>query len=108
MEQGDPGGQHQARVARPPADVPERPFREIGGAAEPTNIRADVAYWALLGHREMSDLSPQSGPKRTLIRPLSPVRAEPGASHPADRPRSCSSCPRDGRPGPRPPLQAGA
>ena len=26
---------------------------------------------ALLGPREMSDLSPQSGPKRTLIRPRS-------------------------------------
>ena len=25
-----------------------------------------VAYWALLGSREMFDLSPQSGPKRTL------------------------------------------
>src|SRR5262245_4748163 len=28
---------------------------------------------ALLGPREMSDLSPQSGPKRTLIRSLSPI-----------------------------------
>jgi tripartite-type tricarboxylate transporter receptor subunit TctC len=26
--QGDPGGQHQARVARPPADVPQRPLSE--------------------------------------------------------------------------------
>jgi hypothetical protein len=28
---------------------------------------------ALLGPREMSDLSPQNGPKQTLIRPLSPI-----------------------------------
>jgi hypothetical protein len=30
---------------------------------------------AQLGPREMSDLSPQSEPKRTLISPLSPIRA---------------------------------
>jgi hypothetical protein len=43
---------------------------------------------ALLGRREMSDLSPQSGQKRTLITSLSPIAifpaledqlAEPGA-----------------------------
>src|SRR5262249_10660916 len=30
-------------------------------------------HLALLGPREMSDLSPQSGPKRTLVRSLSPI-----------------------------------
>jgi len=30
-------------------------------------------FMALLGLREMSDLSPQSGQKRTLIRSLSPI-----------------------------------
>src|SRR5262245_33903809 len=32
---------------------------------------------ALLGPREMSDLSPQSGPKRSLIRSLSPLAIRP-------------------------------
>jgi hypothetical protein len=50
-------------VRSPPSDLIETsPFSEIAGAAERTSIRADVAYCALLGPREMSDVSPQSGP----------------------------------------------
>ena len=63
MGQGDPGRQHQA------AGMKSRPkigktFHNVsfGEIASP----ADVAYWPLLGPREMSDLSPQSGPKQTF------------------------------------------
>ena len=39
----------------------------------PVVVAVHESVVALLGPREMSDLSPQSGPKRTLIRSLSPI-----------------------------------
>jgi len=43
------------------------------GPSGPALLRLLTAALALLGPREMSDLSPQSGPKGTLIRSLLPI-----------------------------------
>ena len=45
-------------------------------------LRCICRFLALLGPREMSDLSPQSGPKRTLIRSLSDLTNEAGTANP--------------------------
>src|SRR5436190_1532056 len=49
-----------SRSEPPEAGYSINPVRRHRGSAERTSIRADVAYWALLGPREMFDLSPQS------------------------------------------------
>ena len=43
------------------------------GIADKVMLRCLCRSLALLGPREMSDVSPQSGPKRTLIKSLSPI-----------------------------------
>src|SRR5262245_39219348 len=49
------------------------PSRICGRPASPLRSPSFATISALLGPREMSDLSPQSGPKRTLTRLLSPI-----------------------------------
>jgi hypothetical protein len=60
------------------ADIVAKVFLPSGGSSYGKKIIIEQ-FWtfatvsALLGPREMSDLSPQSGPKRTLTRSLSPI-----------------------------------
>ena len=67
MGQGDPGGQHQSGLTRQSQfKYSLMPVPRHAGSAVRTSIRADAAHWPFsdLGR---CPLSPQSGPKRTLI-----------------------------------------